>query len=114
MIDDILSIVNKFIPDKTNQEQIKLELEKLELEKLKVKGNILDKLNKHERAIIPSFLLALLIMYVLTFMSDFIFSILGKEAPIIHIPNEYVGFCKLLVSLIFGKKTIQKFSKGSD
>ena len=110
ILDDVVGIINKFVPDKNKQEEVKIELEKLEIEKIKAKGSILDKMTKHERLVIPSFLLALLGMYVATFCLDFVFAILGKEAPIIHL-EELAGFCKLLVSLIFGKKTIQKFSK---
>ena len=110
ILDDVVGIINKFVPDKNKQEEVKIELEKLEIEKIKAKGSILDKMTKHERLVIPSFLLVLLCMYALSFLSDFTFSILGKEAPIYHFEG-LESFCKLLVSLIFGKKTIQKFSK---
>lgn len=109
MIDEVLKIVNKFIPDKINQEQLKIELQKLEIEELKEKKSYLETINKCIPIVLPSFLLALLSMFVLTFMSDFIFSLLGKEAPIIHIDDRLVEFCKWFVAFLFGKKTIEKF-----
>lgn len=110
MIDKILSIINKFIPDKTSQAQVELELRKLEIEELKVKGNYIEKLNQCVPFVLPGFLLALLVMFCLTFLSDFIFTIIGKEAPIIHIDDRMVEFCKWFVGFLFGKKTIEKFS----
>lgn len=111
MIDEILKIVNKFIPDKTSQAQVELELKKLEIEELKEKGNYVEKLNKAIPLVLPAFLLSLLGMFVITYLSDFIFSILGREAPIIHIDDRLVDFCKWFVAFLFGKKTIEKFSK---
>ena len=109
-IEEILKIVNKFVPDKTDQGQIELELRKLEIEALKEKGNYLEKINKCIPFVLPGFLLALLGMFILTFLSDFIFGILGKEAPIIPINEYLVEFCKWFITLLFGKKTIEKFS----
>lgn len=111
MIDEILKIVNKFIPDKANQVQMELELKKLELEELKEKGNYLDKLNRAIPLVLPAFLLSLLGMFIITYLSEFIFSIYGKEVPIIHIDDRLVDFCKWFVAFLFGKKTIEKFSK---
>lgn len=110
MIDEVLKIVNKFIPDKTNQQQIELELKKLEIQELKEKGNYVDKINSCIPFVLPAFLLALLIMFVLTFGSDFIFSVLGKESPTVHIDDRLIEFCKWFVAFLFGKKTIEKFS----
>lgn len=37
MIDEVLKIINKFIPDKADQAQVTLELSKLEMEEFKNK-----------------------------------------------------------------------------
>lgn len=110
MIDEVLKIVNKFIPDKTNQAQIELELKKLEIDELREKGNYVEKLNKAIPLVLPAFLLALLGMFVISYLSDFTFSVLGREAPIVHIDDRLVDFCKWFVAFLFGKKTIEKFS----
>ena len=114
IVDEVLQIINKFIPNKANQAKVEIELRKIELEELKEKGNYLEKINKCVPFVLPSFLLSLLLMFVLTFLSDFIFSILGKEAPIIHIDDRMVEFCKWFVGFLFGKKTIEKFGKGGN
>lgn len=111
LIDNVLSIANKFIPDKDKKLEFEKEMKKLEIETLKGKENYLEKVNKSIPFVLPGFLFALLIMFVLTFMSDFIFSILGKEAPIIRIDDRLIEFCEWFMAFLFGKKTISKFSK---
>ena len=111
IIDSVLSIADKFIPDKNAKLEFEKEMKNLEIETLKEKGNYLEKVNKAIPLVLPSFLIALLGMFVLVFMSDFIFSILGKEAPIIHIDSRLIDFCQWFMAFLFGKKTIQKFSK---
>lgn len=109
MVEKILDIANKFIPDKNAQSELEKELRKLEIEELKTKKDYLETINKCIPIVLPAFLLALLLMFVLTFMSDYIFSILGKEPPIIHIDDRLIEFCKWFVAFLFGKKTIEKF-----
>ena len=105
MIDEVLKIINKFIPDKTSQVQAEIELRKLSIEELKTKGDYLEKINKCIPFVLPAFLLALLGMFILCFLSDFIFSIFGREAPIIHIDDRMIEFCKWFVAFLFGKKS---------
>lgn len=111
MVEKILDIVNKFIPDKNAQSELEKELRKLEIEELKTKKDYLETINKCIPIVLPAFLLALLLMFVLTFMSDYIFSISGKEPPIIHIDDRLIEFCKWFVGFLFSKKAIEKFGK---
>lgn len=111
IIDKVLEIANKFIPDKNAQAQLEKELRQADIEELKAKGEYLEKLNKAIPLVLPGFLLALLLMFVLTFLSDFIFGIIGREAPIIHIDDRLVEFCKWFVGFLFSKKAIEKFGK---
>lgn len=106
MIEQILKIINKYIPDKSLQSQIEVELRKLTIEELKAKGDYLEKINQCVPFVLPAFLLVLLIMFTVTFFSDFIFSILGRECPIIHIDDRMIEFCKWFVAFLFGKKAI--------
>ncbi len=110
IIDKVLDIVNKFIPDKSTQAELEKELRKIDIEELKVKADYIEKINKCIPLVLPAFFLALLIMFSLTFLSDFIFAILGKEAPIIHIDDRLIEFNKWFLSFLFGKKTIEKFA----
>lgn len=111
IIDDIIEIVKKIIPDKDQQVQLELELRKLDIEELKQKGDYIQKINQLIPMVLPCFLLILLGMFTLNYLSDFVFSVLGKEAPIIHIDDRLVEFCKWFVGFLFGKKTLEKFSK---
>lgn len=110
IIDDIVEIVKKVIPNKDQQTQLELELRKLDIQELKEKGDYIKKINELIPLVLPSFLLVLLVMFALVFLRDFVFSTIGKEAPITHIDPELVEFCKWFVAFLFGKKTIEKFS----
>ncbi|WP_163468448.1 hypothetical protein [Fusobacterium sp. IOR10] len=111
LIDNILNMANKFIPDKNAKLEFEKEMKKLEIESLKGKGDYIEKINKTIPFVLPCFLLALLFMFFLVFLSDFFFSVLGKEAPIIPIDDRLIEFCKWFVAFLFSKKTISKFSK---
>lgn len=110
IIDKVLDIINKYIPDKNTQAELEKELRKIDIEELKAKGEYLEKINKCIPMILPAFFLVLLVMFSLTFLSDYIFAILGKEAPIIHIDDRLIDFNKWFLSFLFGKKTIEKFA----
>lgn len=110
IIDRVLEIANKFIPDKNAQAQLEKELRQADIEELKAKGEYLEKLNKAIPLVLPGFLLALLLMFVLTFLSDFIFGIIGREAPIIHIDDRLIEFNEWFIAFLFGKKTVEKFA----
>ena len=112
MIEKILEIFNKYIPDKTTQAQAEIELRKLSIEELKTKGDYLGKINQCIPFVLPAFLLVLLIMFIMTFLSDFIFNIMGKEAPVIHIDDRLIEFCKWFVGFLFGKKAVDSVTGG--
>lgn len=112
MIEKVLEIINKYIPDKTSQAQAEIELRKLSIEELKIKGDYLEKINKCIPFVLPAFLLALLIMFIMTFLSDFVFSAMGKEPPIIHIDDRLIEFCKWFVGFLFGKKAVDSVTGG--
>lgn len=110
MIEKALDIVNKFIPDKSVQSELEKELRKLEIEELKTKKDYLETINKCIPFVLPAFFLVLLLMFLMTFLSDFVFAILGKEAPIIHIDDRLIEFNKWFLSFLFTKKTVEKFA----
>lgn len=112
MIDEVLEIIKKYIPDKTSQTQAEIELRKLSIEELKTKGDYLETVNQCIPFVLPAFLLILLLMFLMTFLSDFIFSILGKEAPLIHIDDRLIEFCKWFVAFLFSKKAVDSVTGG--
>lgn len=114
LIDKVLEIIKKYIPDKASQAQAEIELRKLSIEELKIKGDYLEKINKCIPFVLPAFLLILLLMFAMTFFSDFIFSIMGKEAPIIHIDDRLIEFCKWFVAFLFGKKAVDSVTGGKN
>ena len=110
ILDDVIKIVNKFIPDKNAQVQAEIELRKLNIEHLKEKGKYLEKINECIPFVLPSFLLILAFMFLLNYLTDWFYSCFIGEAPVIHIDDRLVEFCKWFVRFLFGKKTIEKFS----
>lgn len=111
IISKIIDTVKEFIPDKTKQQELEIKLNQLEIEELKEKGNYIDKIHSLIPFVLPSFLLVLLIMFTLNYLSDFINSNIGREAPIIHIDDRLIEICKTFIAFLFGKKTIEKFAK---
>lgn len=114
ILDEILKIVNKFIPDKNSQYELERELRKLDIAELETKGTFIDKLSRAMPLIpmiLPSFLAVLLAMFTINYLMDIIYTVMGAEAPIIHIDDRLVEFCKWFMGFLMGKKTIEKFSK---
>ena len=111
MVDKILNIVNKFIPDPENKSKFEKELRELDIEELKQKGEYLEKITKCIPLVLPAFLLTLLLMFITQFTMDVVFSVLGKESPIVHIDDRLVTFCQMFMGWLFSKKTIEKFGK---
>lgn len=70
MIDKMLEIINKYIPDKISQAKAEIELRKLSIEELKTKGDYLEKINKCIPLVLPAFLLALLFMFLMNYLTD--------------------------------------------
>lgn len=64
MIDEVLKIVNKFIPDKTDQAQVTIELAKLEIEDFKNKKRIIT---RAFHLVFPFGVFVLICMYIVEF-----------------------------------------------
>ena len=64
MIDEVLKIVNKFIPDKTDQAQVTIELAKLEIEDKKKKKGIIT---RAFHLVFPFGVFVLICMYIVEF-----------------------------------------------
>lgn len=64
MIDEVLKIVNKFIPDKTDQAQVTIELAKLEVEDFKNKKGIIT---RAFHLVFPFGVFVLICMYIVEF-----------------------------------------------
>lgn len=64
MIDEVLKIVNKFIPDKTDQAQVTIELAKLEIEDFKNKKGIIT---RAFHLVFPFGVFVLICMYIIEF-----------------------------------------------
>ena len=64
MIDEVLKIVNKFIPDKTDQAQVTIELAKLEIEDFKNKKGIIT---RAFHLVFPFGVFVLICMYIVEF-----------------------------------------------
>lgn len=64
MIDEVLKIINKFIPDKTDQAQVTIELAKLEIEDFKNKKGIIT---RAFHLVFPFGVFVLICMYIVEF-----------------------------------------------
>lgn len=64
MIDEVLKIINKFIPDKTDQAQAVIELSKLEIEDFKNKKGVIT---RAFHLVFPFGVFVLICMYIVEF-----------------------------------------------
>lgn len=114
MIDGIIDIINKFIPDKDKQEEAKRQLieaqikaNEVELDMLKTKMPLVD------RMVTLTFPM---LAYILGFgyLVDILFQvwsgIFGTEMLIINIPTELKELVTTYVVFFFGSRTIQRFA----
>ena len=64
MIEEVLKVINKFIPDKTDQAQVTIELAKLEIEDFKNKKGIIT---RAFHLVFPFGVFVLICMYIVEF-----------------------------------------------
>lgn len=64
MIEEVLKVINKFIPDKTDQAQVTIELAKLEIEDFKNKKGIIT---RAFHLVFPFGVFVLICMYIIEF-----------------------------------------------
>lgn len=107
-IDEALKIINKFIPNKENADQIELELRKLENEDFVNRKSLIDK-------IVPiTFPLLVWIMsigLIFNVIAPWISLFFKVETPIYQIEPYHYELIKWFMFALFGKKTIEKFAK---
>lgn len=114
MIDGVIEIINKFIPDKDKQEEAKRQLieaqikaNEVELETLKTKMPLVDRMVS---------LTFPLLAYILAFgyLVDILFQVWSgvfrTEMLIINIPVELKELVTTYIMFFFGSRTIQKFA----
>lgn len=104
MIDEILKIINKFIPDKTDQAQVAVELAKLEVEDFKNKKGIIT------RAFHLVFPFAAL--YIVEFylrVNQYL--VVGEWITISIVPNGLELIVLIFLSLLMPKKLLEPIIK---
>lgn len=107
IIDEAIKLINKFIPDKTNQQQIEKELRELDIKEYEAKKSLIDK-------IIPiTFPLLVWVMsmgLLFNVLAPWISLIFKCETPIYIVDNLHFELIRWFMVVLFGKKTIEKFS----
>lgn len=103
IIDNVLGIVNKFVPDKNAQAELQKELSKIDLEMYKEKKSLLEK-------VVPITFPILVWIMALGLLVNVIYGAIGKPQP--YIVNDlHFELIKWFMIALFGKKTIEKFTK---
>lgn len=107
ILDEIMKLANKFIPDKGSQNDFMLEMYKLDLQEVKEKKDLLEK-------IVP--MTFPLLVYVMVFglisniLAGWISLIFKVETPIYQIESYHYELIKVFCIALFSKKTIEKFT----
>ncbi|GEM_PF-5374529 len=109
MIDEILKIINKFIPDKTDQAQVAVELVKLEVEDFKNKKGIIT---RAFHLVFPFAAFVLVCMYIVEFylrVNQYL--AVGEWITISIVPNGLELIVLIFLSLLMPKKLLEPIIK---
>lgn len=109
MIDEVLKIVNKFIPDKTDQAQVTIELAKLEVEDFKNKKAIIT---RAFHLVFPFATFVLVCMYIVEFylrVNQYL--VVGEWITISIVPNGLELIVLIFLSLLMPKKLLEPIIK---
>lgn len=109
MIDEVLKIVNKFIPDKTDQAQVTIELAKLEVEDFKNKKGIIT---RAFHLVFPFAAFVLVCMYIIEFyLRVKQYLVVGEWITISIVPNGLELIVLIFLSLLMPKKLLEPIIK---
>lgn len=103
IIDSVLSIANKFIPNKESQLEFEKKIKEIELEEYKEKKTLLEK-------IVPITFPLLVWVMVLGLLVNVVFAIKEKGQPYVVDPLHF-ELIKWFMIALFGKKIVQKLNK---
>ncbi len=109
MIDEVLKIVNKFIPDKTDQAQAAIELSKLEIEDFRNKKGVIT---KAFHLVFPFAAFVLVCMYIVEFylrVNQYL--VVGEWITISIVPNGLELIVLIFLSLLMPKKLLEPIIK---
>ena len=109
MIDEVLKIVNKFIPDKTDQAQVTIELAKLEIEDFKNKKGIIT---RAFHLVFPFAAFVLVCMYIVEFylrVNQYL--VVGEWITISIVPNGLELIVLIFLSLLMPRKLLEPIIK---
>ena len=107
IVDEALKIINKFIPDKENANQIALELKKLEVQDYSNKrGSALEKAVSMVFPTIAFIFCAFLISNLLGMWIGFIFK---TESPIFPIDDKMYQIIMVYLTGFFGNRSIKSW-----
>lgn len=109
MIDEVLKIVNKFIPDKTDQAQVTIELAKLEIEDFKNKKGIIT---RAFHLVFPFGVFVLICMYIVEFyLRVKQYLEVGKWITISIIPSGLELLSLIFLGLLMPRKLLEPLMK---
>ena len=109
MIDEVLKIINKFIPDKTDQAQVTIELAKLEIEDFKNKKGIIT---RAFHLVFPFGVFVLICMYIVEFyLRVKQYLEVGKWITISIIPSGLELLSLIFLGLLMPRKLLEPLMK---
>lgn len=109
MFDELIKLANKFIPDKSNQDQFKIEAMKLEMEDFKNKKSVIT---RAFHLVFPFASLVLVCMYIVEFylrVKQFLY--VGEWITISIVPNGLELLVLVFLSLLMPKKLLEPIVK---
>lgn len=109
MIEEVLKVINKFIPDKADQAQVTIELAKLEIEDFKNKKGVIT---RAFHLVFPFASLVLVFMYIIEFyLRVRQYLVVGEWITISIVPNGLELLVLIFLSLLMPKKLLEPIIK---
>lgn len=109
MIDEVFKLINKFIPNGEDKNNLILELSKLELEEFKAKKGIIT---KAFHLVFPLGVFVLICMYIVEFyLRVRQYLTVGEWITISIVPNGLELMCLIFLSLLMPKKILEPIIK---
>lgn len=105
MINEVLKLINKFIPNGEDKNNLILELSKLELEEFKAKKGII---RRFFHSVFPLGVFVLICMYIVEFyLRVRQYLTVGEWITISIVPNGLELMCLVFLSLLMPKKILE-------
>lgn len=107
ILDEVMKLANKFIPDKSNQEAFKVEMAKIDKEDFVNRKSLLEKVIP---VTFPILVWVMAVGLISNILAGWISLIFKCETPIYVVDSYHFELIKIFLISFFSKRTIEQFT----